>query len=87
LEEYKLKHIRLTNKIKTYLKENGPKNTREIQDYCSSLRNKKTGSRSNVMFNQNMNVIGNLMRRKYFVKIGHDKDIALDIWEIKEEYK
>lgn len=82
-----MKHIRLTNKIKTYLKENGPKNTREIQVYCSSLRNKKTGSRSNLMFNQNMNVIGNLMRRKYFVKIGHDKDIALDIWEVKEEYK
>jgi hypothetical protein len=39
------------------------------------------------MYNQNMNVIGNLMRRKYFVKVGHDKKVALDIWAIKEEYK
>ena len=82
-----MKHIRLTNRIKTYLAENGPKNTREIQVYCSNLRNRKTGSRSNLMYNQNMNVIANLMRRKYFVKVGHDKEVSLDVWQVKEEYK
>tara|TARA_X000001382_G_scaffold105436_1_gene80649 strand:- start:81 stop:344 length:264 start_codon:yes stop_codon:yes gene_type:complete len=87
LEEYKLKHKRLTNRIKEYLIESGPKDTREIQDYCNNFRNNRTGSKSNPFYIQSMNVISNIMRRKYFVKLRHDEKRKLDIWEVKEEYK
>lgn len=87
MEEYELKHKRLTERIRKYLIENGPKDTREIHDYCNNFKNNRTGSKSNHFYIQSINVIGNLMRRKYFVKVGHDKEVALDIWEVKEEYK
>jgi hypothetical protein len=82
-----LKHKRLQNRIKTYLERNGPKNTREIQNYCSNFKNNRTGSKSNHFYIQSMNVLVNIMKRKCFVKIGHDEKNKLDIWYIKEEYK
>ena len=60
-----MKHINLQGKISKYLIENGPKDTKEIQQFCATLSNKKSGSKSNLMFNQPINVISNIMRRKY----------------------
>tara|TARA_R110000824_G_scaffold164245_9_gene340435 strand:+ start:1819 stop:2061 length:243 start_codon:yes stop_codon:yes gene_type:complete len=80
-----MKHINLQGKISKYLIENGPKDTKEIQQFCATLSNKKSGSKSNLMFNQPINVISNIMRRKYFVKVGHNKKHRVDIWNVKEE--
>ena len=62
-----MKHINLQGKISKYLIENGPKDTKEIQQFCATLSNKKSGSKSNLMFNQPINVISNIMRRKYLL--------------------
>jgi len=80
-----MKHILTHRKIIEYLEAEGPKNTHEIGDYLSSYRSGKTGSKSNKQFNQPIQVLINIMRRKPFCKSGYDAVKRVQIWAIKEE--